>query len=423
MLRTPPAEPVWLRVMEPGRWYRISGDNPELGLEPTPPGTRYLLDNDPAGDIHLNPAWSSKERLRRFLGRRPLSPWHGSNGFSAITECWNSAIVATHCGESGSMVVFGGGHNDYFGSDVHRFDIATRCWSRVSDGFTTGRLRDYGAGAVYPTATYPDGSPLPPHTYDYVQYDGAGNDLLLFKGQIELGPDVQAVAIPHLFNLDSFTWRRGPRHPRAIFNSAGWTTWDPRRRRLWGHSGDDGGGTGLSYFAPDGDNEDGTCGTWGPDYGNKLPGAANHNCMQIDYRRDVIFVIAHARRALYLIDPEQPESEPSPIEVSGIAPTLAPYASLEFSERLDRFVYYSGSSGACVYAIAADSKSSGAGWRWEVLAESWDPIASAARHSRFCHHPQHVFGRFRVVDYPNGTLAVLARHVDSPVYAMLLSAH
>jgi hypothetical protein len=59
-------------------------------------------------------------------------------------------------------------------------------------------------------------------------------------------------------------------------------------------------------------------------------------------------------------------------------------------------------------------------WRWERLSESWDPVAHAARSSRFCHHPEHVFGRFRVVDYRQATLAVLARHVDSPVYAMML---
>ena len=36
-------------------------------------------------------------------------------------------------------------------------------------------------------SVYPDGSPLPPHTYDYVQYDPLGNDYILFKGQTEWG--------------------------------------------------------------------------------------------------------------------------------------------------------------------------------------------------------------------------------------------
>jgi len=89
------------------------------------------------------------------------------------------------------MIVFGGGHNDYFGSDVHAFDLSTRQWSRISDGYVAGGADAYGAGAVYPDSVYPDGSPLPPHTYGYVQYDPVGNDYLLLKGQLELGPEVK----------------------------------------------------------------------------------------------------------------------------------------------------------------------------------------------------------------------------------------
>ncbi|HWM28529.1 MAG TPA: hypothetical protein VNQ14_08730, partial [Woeseiaceae bacterium] len=99
------------------------------------------------------------------------------------------------------MLVFGGGHTTYFGSDVHAFDVASREWRRLTTGFVTGNPREYGEGAVYETSTYPDGSPLPPHTYDYVQYDAVGNDYLLLKGQTELGPTVKAAPIPHLFNL------------------------------------------------------------------------------------------------------------------------------------------------------------------------------------------------------------------------------
>ena len=103
------------------------------------------------------------------------------------------------------MIVFGGGHDDYFGSSVHAFDLATRQWSRISNGYVSGTESEYGAGAVYPCSVYPDGSPLPPHTYGYVQYDSIGNDFLLFKGQTELGASVKSVAIPHMFNLNSLT--------------------------------------------------------------------------------------------------------------------------------------------------------------------------------------------------------------------------
>src|SRR5215469_15497746 len=97
------APPPWLERMSLHCWYAISGDRPDLGLQPTPPGTRYLADNDPARDRHLNPARTLKERMRRMAGRNPRSPWHGEAGFSAITEAWNSAAYASRFGASGSM--------------------------------------------------------------------------------------------------------------------------------------------------------------------------------------------------------------------------------------------------------------------------------------------------------------------------------
>src|ERR1700716_1584560 len=106
--------PVWIERMSLHRWYAISGDDPELEWPATAPGTRYLLDSDPARNPALNPPSTPGERMRRMLGREPRSPWHGVVGFSAITEAWNGAAYASRYGTSGAMIVFGGGHNDYF---------------------------------------------------------------------------------------------------------------------------------------------------------------------------------------------------------------------------------------------------------------------------------------------------------------------
>ena len=84
--------PTWVERMGLRRWYAISGDAPDLELWATAPGTRYLIDTDPARDPELNPARTPKERVRRMLGREPKSPWHGVAGFSAITEGWNSSL-------------------------------------------------------------------------------------------------------------------------------------------------------------------------------------------------------------------------------------------------------------------------------------------------------------------------------------------
>lgn len=423
------AAPPWLERMSLNCWHAISGDRPELGLRPTLPGTRYLKDNDPACDPRLNPARTRKERLRRMLGRDPKSPWHGVAGFSAITEAWNSAIFASRLGASGSMIVFGGGHNDYFGSDVHAFDLASREWKRISDGYVGGGDRDYGTGAIYPDSVYPDGSPLPPHTYGYVQYDPVGNDYVLLKGQTELGRTPKAVAIPHLFNLDALRWRQGPAHPTALVNSGGWTTWDDSRRVLWGHSGDDGGGNAFIGFHPDGDNGNGTCGRWTDHLPNKLPGIANHNAMQIDPLRDIIVVSVHARDELRALDPADPAREPVRLRSVGEKPLLRPFAALEYAPSIARLVYFSPLDDGIVYTIAPSrERASGSElmeeWTWQAhrpAAGNPRPIADAAGRSRFAQHVSHVFGRFRIATFDNVDVAVLVRHVDSPVYAWRLN--
>ena len=424
-----PVSPPWLERMSLNRWYAISGDHPGLDLAPTPRGTRYLVDSDPARDPRLNPARTIRERARRIVGRVPKSPWNGIAGFSAITEGWNGAAYASRYGASGSMIVFGGGHNDYFGSDVHAFDLATREWRRIVDGYVSGSEGAYGAGAVYSAAVYPDGSPLPPHTYDYVQYDAAGNDYLLFKGQTELGPDVKAVAIPHMFNLDTLRWRHGPEHPTAILNSGGCTTWDASRRVLWGHSGDDGGGNAFIGFHPDGDNGNGTFGHWTDRFPNKLPGIANHNAMQIEPIHDIIVVSVHARNELHAIDPADPGRAIVRLRSAGARPRLRPYAALEYAANLARLVYFSPVDDGIVYTIAAANARRPGGkfddeWTWHAcqpVADSLRPIADAASQSRFAVNMSQVFGRFRIASFGAIDLAILVRHVDSPVYAWRLN--
>ena len=412
--------------MRIGRWYRLSGDRPDLGLPTTPIGTRYLWECDPARNPVLNPPRRRSEVIRRLAGRYPRAPWTGRVGFPAITEAWNGAVLATRFGDSGSLIVFGGGHDDYFGSDVHAFDLATREWRRISDGFVLGDPEQYGEGAFYSNAEYPDGSPLPPHTYGYVQYDPLGNDYLILKGNSELGPRVKAVAIPHMFNLDRREWRRGPHHPLAILNSGGFTTWDSSRRLLWGHSGDDGGGNAFIGFCPDGENADGTFGRWGPLQANKFPGDANHNAMQLDPKRDIIVVLVHARDELFAIDPADPAAPAVPLRSSRARPRIAEYAAIEYAPSLDRLVYYSAQDGATVHTIMAPEAQGWSAlttgeWQWaRCSGDGLDPVADARAISSHASNWRHTFGRFRIATWGSIDVALLIRHVDTPVYAVRL---
>jgi hypothetical protein len=419
--------PEWVDRMETGCWYRISGDRPDLGLLPSARGTRYLSDTDPARDKRINPASTLKERLRRVLGHRPYAPWQGRCGFPAITEAWNGAVLASGFGASGSMIIFGGGHNDYFGSSVHAFDLATRQWTRLSEGFVTGGENDYGAGAIYPDSIYPDGSPLPPHTYGYVQYDPVGNNFILLKGQIELGPQVQSVSTPHLFNLNHLQWRRGPKNPSAILGSGGWTAWDGKRRILWGQSGDS--GNAFIGFNPDGEHGDGTWGSWTALFAKKIRQHADHNAMAMDPERDLLVVTDHAANRLVAIDPSEPSKDCVGLTLVGEVPKIAEYAALEYSPSLDRFVYLDVNELLQTYSLAAPSGSKWSEWAgmpWTSRRlignpNTLDPIADAVALSVHAINRKQIFGRFRIATYGKIAVAILVRHCDTPVYSMRLN--
>ena len=220
-----------------------------------------------------------------------------------------------------------------------------------------------------------------------------------------------------MFNLDTLTWRHGPRHELAILNSGGFTTWDAQRRLLWGHSGDDGGGNAFVAYSPDGENPDESFGNWREFHPSKLPGEANHNAMQIHPVGDSILISLHVRDALGFIDANNPGDAIAPVQSRGRKPRIQEYAALEYSTGSGSFVYYSAADGAVVYAIDWDGEA-----RWRVLSApaSLNPIIDAAAESRRDGNPAHTFGRFRIAHFDQVDLALLVRHVDSPVYAMRL---
>ena len=73
--------------------------------------------------------------------------------------------------------------------------------------------------------------------------------------------------------------------------------------------------------------------------------------------------------------------------------------------------------GAVVHAVDWDGEA-----RWRALSAptSLNPIADAAARSHHHVNLAHTFGRFRIAHFDELDIAVLVRHVDTPVYAMRL---
>ena len=48
------------------------------------------------------------------------------NGFYTIIDAWNGALLDT---KRNRLVIWGGGHNDYWGNEMYVFDISALAWS------------------------------------------------------------------------------------------------------------------------------------------------------------------------------------------------------------------------------------------------------------------------------------------------------
>ena len=139
--------------------------------------------------------------------------------------------------------------------------------------------------------------------------------------------------------------------------------------------------------------------------------------MQIHPDADLILVSLHARDCLACIDPERPGDAIIPVESVGPKPHIQEYAALEYSTAIRSLVYFSARDRGMVHAINWDDEA-----RWRALSEpsSLDPVSDAAAQSRHHVNRAHTFGRFRIAHFDDADIAILVRHVDSPVYAMRL---
>ena len=139
--------------------------------------------------------------------------------------------------------------------------------------------------------------------------------------------------------------------------------------------------------------------------------------MQIHPDADSILVSLHPRDSLAFIDPKNPGDAIAPVKSVGPKPPIQEFAALEYSMGIRSLVYYSAYDGAVMYAIDWDSEA-----RWRALSapSCLNPISDAAAQSRHHVNREHTFGRFRIAHFDDADLAILVRHVDSPVYAMRL---
>lgn len=360
------AAPAWAQSITPGTWAAISQNT--------------MADVNPAND----PATNS---------RYPNNPTYGGNtGQQGVLSAWNGGALATGYGAKGSLIMWGGGHQDYYGNEVYAFDLATQRWKRLSNPYQ---------GISFPVSNgiWPDGSPSVPHTYGFAGYHPGSNSFVSVMTQTSNTPSNATIAV--MFDLGTGRWRTGPKDSSGTLVYGGWAAYDSTRDAWWGEGGDSGGNF-VKYSM----NGNGTSGSW-TNYPAKF-GALNSRAA-IDPGNDMLAVtLFNHDDSIRGIDLKNPSANAVTLRQGGSIPSRDGAAGWEWSDARQAFVYWRRGTG--VYEV----KLSGSDWRTGTW--NWTNLSTGGGAT-----PQDqstgVFNRFRLVRYDDMEIAVVVNQVSGPVYA------
>lgn len=134
----------------------------------------------------------------------------GNTGCRAVISAWNGG-VADEKGER--LILWGGGHSDYFGNEVYALDVKKLTFSRLTEPSPATNV-----GAC-PEA-YPDGRPSSRHTYGGLAYLAAQASMFVYGGSKSACGFMSAGTWS--FDLDKTEWKSlDPRQGDSPANNPG----------------------------------------------------------------------------------------------------------------------------------------------------------------------------------------------------------
>lgn len=380
---TPPLPadaPDWVDLMTIGTWYEISGSSPDLGLSATPLASAIDPDPDNSED------------------------YAGTGGFNSIWGAWSGAMYTPNLGDFGAIVHYGGGHRDGYSNAIPSFDLDTRTHSLLRQPSTAG---PFSNGALLTDGCYIDGTPSPPHTYQYVLYDEVTNSLVCLKSIERINAPDQgsaSLAIAQMLSLDSFSWRHSQRLTTFSSASSGCACVDTTRHVMWAlnHTNGD-----FARFDPDVDNGDGTWGTWTL---FAAPGVFSDDmAMQYDPSNDAIVISNFNTGNWWRKDPTNMSAERVQISITGL-PDIADQSSLDYSSAFGGMIVHEAKTGDVYVVTSQDNWATASG---SLLTQNTNGKSFAATNG--------FFSRSKTIQFGDKVVQVLERSSEVPVQAMRLA--
>ena len=325
-------------------------------------------------------------------------PWSGNTGLQGVIDAWCGGAFATFKGSYGSLICWGGGHRDYYGSEVYAFDLGTQLWSRLTS--------PYAGPYNFPvsSAVWPDGSPSVAHTYNTVQYDPYLNVFIGVRLQTSNAPSTLTKPAKFSFAANAVNpapsncWTYGAQPSGGSPVEAGsMSCYDSKRRIIWCQAS-----TFAAYNI--------AANTW-TDYGAHYP-YWYRGAMVYVPPMDAIIALSGstaAPGAMVAYDPTSPASQEIAVSSTNTPAGLVSYPGWSWSERRNAILYW-GTGGNVYEVVPSTNDVRTAVWDWRRLTATSNTVAPAR-------NPNGTYGRFRVARWGSAEAAVVVSSTSGSVYA------
>jgi hypothetical protein len=145
----------------------------------------------------------------------------GRMGAFAVVAAWSGAALDS---KRDRLVLWGGGHSDYFGNELYSFDVGRMAWERITDPTPDPNLNG---------DSNRDGTPNGRATYNGLAYHAGADQFFSLGGSLAGGSGATGT-VPWAFSFDTKKWtRKSPSGPAPAAGYGAACSYDPAARRIW----------------------------------------------------------------------------------------------------------------------------------------------------------------------------------------------
>ena len=303
----------------------------------------------------------------------------GNTGVSAVMSAWCGGALDT---KRNRLIIWGGGHGDYYGNELYAFSVDSLKWLRLTDPCANPTLS---------SNVNADGTPVSRHTYNQIAYASDADRFFAFSGSRQ--GDGGWVGNASLFNFDTKTWTfpsmaGGP--PGAI---GACCAYDPNSKKVYfsvNYQAYGGNGTGLFSFNP-------AANSWTKHNSDDI---LYYFTMVVDPKRNLLLAVGNGN--VYAYDLANISAARQTWSTTGGSAFISKSnVGLAYDPATDKIV---GWSGGAVYALDPDTKA------WTSYNPSGPPTPSGTG----------TYGRWQYV--PGVNAFISANSIDDNVYFYKFSA-